>query len=212
MNSSLFGQIALIIVAIILIVSFIQPTMASIGEIQDELFEVNDAISKIELFNDELQSKLLTIESIPQSDIDALDTFLPTEVDVLGVMADIAFIADSAGVTIETLSNDQAEENSSTNSSDVKNNLHNSVAFALTITGGYQSFKDFLTLTEYNDYPLHVTSIEIGRVNSDSSANGEGEDISNTTSNQTYSLTITVPMFDAEAVTRDETSNSELTM
>jgi len=205
MNSSLLGQVALIIVAIILIVSFIQPTLTEVGDTQDSLFEVNDAISKVEFFNTEMRDRLATIDAIPLADMDALDTFLPTDVDVLGVMSDIDDIAELASINVRELSSGSAGGSGS--SGGAGEGTKSAETFNVTLVGSYTAFKNFLVLTEYNHYPLSVRSIEIGAVQSaaDSETEVGASQTSDPASNQTFSLTIEVPMFTPnEPVPEDE--------
>ena len=78
MRQTAITQIALVGISIVIIVTFIRPTFASIRTLQDEIYQYADATAKANEFNTLLQQLLARERSFSSDDKKALEMFLPT--------------------------------------------------------------------------------------------------------------------------------------
>ncbi len=172
MNYSTLTQIIFLIIAIAIVPTFIRPTLLDIKSLQDDILVYGEAKNKALDFNQKLQSVIAQEQSFQRSDLRALETYLPTTVDTLAVMADIEVIARSNNLTLTTLA---SEEVDAANEDVVFEEVYyeegmempvipatDSSDFEVTVTGEYADFKAMLRDLEQNKYPLEVVALQIG--------------------------------------------------
>lgn len=93
-------QVALIVISLVIIFLVAQPKFESIKASQAEASKYDQAISKVEQYNQALQSLISQAEQIPNSDMDRLLTYLPDSIDDLRVARDINLIVSNNGGVI----------------------------------------------------------------------------------------------------------------
>jgi hypothetical protein len=166
MGYKLFAQLALIVAALVLLFAFVQPALGTIKVKQDELFEYNDAIEKVKQFNARLQELISIRDSFSGDDIQALEKFVPTQIDQLKVMSEIAGIFSSrnvpitlftAGELVNPASDILLEHGILENGESYSNVTYQD--FEVTFTGTYDQLREILMLTEASDSLLEVMEL-----------------------------------------------------
>ncbi len=161
-------QIALIVLALVLIFMYIRPTFANIGVVQDELYRYQEAVDNAEEFNHRLAELVLVENSFSDSDMEALALFLPDKLDAAQIMRDLEVIAELYNVEInkmiagtpETFNPNIAFENRG----EVSVNSLVSQDFSIDVTGPNIVIKKTLALIEANAYPLEVVEMSVVNV------------------------------------------------
>lgn len=209
MNYSSISQVALLIIAIAMVFTYIKPTFVEIKTMQDELFEYTDAKNKADEFNVTLESLLAELASFNPSDVKALETYVPASIDSVAVMADIEQIAKKNNMAVSSLKADAVEEGNPDvvlDGAAVGGGGTFSQDIDVTVSGSYEDVKDMLKDFEKNKYILEVVKFSFGAISDtatavvSSSATPKG---SYTFTLRTYGLTHTV-MTDEGAVTSNE--------
>lgn len=163
MGYKVITQAVLFIISLVIIFTYIQPTFLSIKDTQDEAFQYADAAAKASEFNKQLASLVATSNKFRQSDIDALDDYLPASIDDMSVMADVTYMTEDAGMTLTSLTSETAVEPKKKavfagEEKRVKDYEHRD--YTLVAEGKYTDFKKMLQIFERNKYPLEITNIE----------------------------------------------------
>lgn len=206
MNYSFVAQIALLVIAIAMFVTYTQPTFAEIRQLQDELFQYTDVTTKASDFNQKLRELISREASFRSSDLAAMDTYLPTSLDTVAVMADIAAIARRSGVTLGSLSaGDDTAGNSQVvvEGTDATANLTSSHDFSVTVDGNYENLKQFLDNLEKNKYPLEVVDFQIGSV---ATAASSAKTPAKPTADNAFELTLRTYTLDVGVLNSDSAS------
>lgn len=166
MNFSSLTQIGLVIIAVAIIVTYINPAFADIKETQDTVYAYQDTLNKASEFNQKLNALMAQYQSFRPSDLDALDTYLPDAIDELQVMADLKAIADMSGITVTSLKAEDTEEAPQNVAYDDPAMQQapqlTSRDFSIILSGPYRSLKQFLATIERNHYPLEVIALDFG--------------------------------------------------
>jgi hypothetical protein len=164
----LFTQIALLIIGVGIVITYIQPTFSEISATQDQIATYAEERSKVQEFNDTLSNRLDLIDSVFSSDLDRLRTYMPDSVDTIAVMRDIEDIAEDAGVVIGgitdggPLDRDRAGQEIYADTAATQ-----SVAgpyaynFTASVRGSYGQIKDMLDRLGRNHYPLEVRALDM---------------------------------------------------
>jgi len=166
-------QILLIMVSGIIIMTVIKPEFDTMLINQDELAEYNDAVSKADVYNSDLEAKIASAKAFPRSDLIALDRFIPSEIDKIAVARDIRTIAESNGMIVGDISAADSEAVNVADSVEARQALADSESVAMEVRssvisqlfelqaiGSYQNLKDLLRDFERNAYPLRAKKIE----------------------------------------------------
>ncbi len=158
--NSFIPQIVMLVLAGGILFSYVEPTFAKIGLIQDAIGEYQVERQKVSDVNQKLSDLVAQVNNISTEDQRALLTYMPDTVDHVAVSRDIFKMAEDSevylvsvlydGVVLSTLA-DQAENKEVPI-------LH---SFNLSISGDYDQIKSFLSLLEQNDYPLEVHNLKI---------------------------------------------------
>lgn len=168
------SAMAIIVAALLLGFFYIQPTFEAIGEIQDEIFVYKDSADKATEVNSQLNQLLGEIDSLRQSDVLALETYLPTAVGRLQVMYDVETLAQRSGLTIAEIFTLETEDVGGLQAEDIANldidpeeqaallslQQVEHVDTQVTVRGSYTNLKRFLDSLAANQYPLEVVSLE----------------------------------------------------
>lgn len=166
MGYKLIAQLTLIVAALVLIFVYIQPALGEMKSRQDELFQLNETIAKATDFNVRLRELISIRDSFSSSDIRALEKFVPTEIDQLKTMSEIAGIFSSRNITVHSLLahevvdpfGDISFESGVVTDSGVYTDLSYQ-DFEVAFTGTYLDLRDVLMLTEASDSLLEVVEL-----------------------------------------------------
>lgn len=170
MRYTLITQIVLIIIAFVIIFTFIKPMFADIKESQNELFEYREAVSKASQFNGRLQELIAIRNSFSQTDVALLENFVPSEVDTLKIMKDIESIFALNGIEVASLtaSDEVAPIGDASLESDViVSDLGIDIYyrdFELKFKGSYADLKNVLMFSEANSSLLEVVELRFDTV------------------------------------------------
>lgn len=170
------ASIITILAAILLIALYIRPTLADVSDLQDEIFVYKDNADKISEINNRLNQLASDMGSLRQSDMLALETYLPDQVDSLQVMYDIESLAKLSNLEVVAIASVTAEESEALAeelsfeadtdlaSSSIRLNENTTAHdFNLTVAGDYNNLKTFLGRLANNHYPLDIVSLEFTR-------------------------------------------------
>lgn len=160
-------QIGLVIVSLTIIFTYIRPTLAEIQVKQDEIAVYEDAVTKASEYNLLLNEKLSEEASISPADRNALEAFLPTELDLVQVIADVNTIATNQGLRVLSIGSN-AEQEAAANVSFTDPGMMAALNLSLStaelsvkVRGSYSSLKSFLAALESNQYLLELASLSV---------------------------------------------------
>lgn len=159
----LFTQIAMLILAVAIIITYVQPTFVRIGSVQDDIGVYEEQRSKVAAVNGQLAALVARMESVSNDDKRRLLTYLPDSVDEVAVQRDLVAIMAEAGVIYKSVSYMGKIEDLST-ASDEKVILPAASSFELAMDGTYGQIKNFLRLLEQNQYPLEIRNLDINQL------------------------------------------------
>lgn len=162
----LFTQIAMVILAVAIIVTYVKPAFTEIGAVQDniEVYQAErDKVISVNAKLADLQSRLM---SISNEDKRKLLTYMPDSVDVIAVPRDLTIISNEAGVLYKNSTflgsdekvKDQSDDAAAGEVSPAKYD------FSLAVEGTYSQIKKLFVLMEQNNYPLEVQSVTIKEI------------------------------------------------
>ena len=197
MSRKFIIQLVLILLVVIAFVSYIKPKFDELRQIEDSIVQYKEAVQNASQFTsllDELKNRAAAISA---GELQALEKFLPSEVDVVEVEQDIEAIALLSGLIpvsivvadiedTKTIENDDEEYEMS--ASETLSRSLESRRFTATLVGEYADFKTFLENLEVNAYPMRITSLEAIR--------GDAENAVVETTGLIFKLTVEVKSFD----------------
>lgn len=158
----LFTQIGMVIISIAIIITYVQPTFAEIGESQDQISVYQQERERVAAVNQMLASYVSRLDSVASTDQQRLITYMPDEVDVVAVQRDLLFITQQAGVLYQDSDVTESRPASrSTSRSATTDELSDQQKFSLSIEGTYDQVKEFFRLLEQNNYPLEPFGVQI---------------------------------------------------
>lgn len=158
-------QIVLIVISIVIIMTYIKPTLAEVRVIQDETEQYKVAVEKSSQFLSLLQQLRGTAESFSVSEMRALEQYVPNDIDAVAVLRDIEIVVENNNMQLGTLSFEEpivplAEPIVNVQGGEAEASLGTTVQlFNLSVTGTYDQFKNLLRDFERNAYPLEVNRL-----------------------------------------------------
>ncbi len=168
MSRSFTVQILLILVAVMILVFFIKPTVEEIRSIQDKHVVYEQETVRIQGVNDVLNSHIATIEAVSLTDTQALERYIPTQLDEVSVLRDLQTILDMQGVVTDTLAYvGPVDLATSDETGEVVAGVVPAGDFSIDITVSYPQLKDLLAAFEINAYPLEVMELAIDPIEAD---------------------------------------------
>lgn len=155
----------MIVVACLITVMYIKPTVSSVSDFQDLTNQYQIETTNVSRVNEDLKGKISTIETIRTEDLNALSRYLPDEVDEVVVLKDLSLILQSAAISKYTLKYTGSSQQSAENLSDTVDmsgqNKLDEYTFALSFQSDYNQLKSLLSLLETNDYLLQVSNLKV---------------------------------------------------
>lgn len=166
MKSNALVQIMVIVVAVIIVAVFVRPMFSEIGLLQDEIFEYQDAVAKANEFNTRLEELIAVENSFSFRDVNALETFLPVEIDSVRVLSDLGTIASSTSMAVDSFDVDElytpSEQTVFAASDEAEQETLAHQDFNISVFGSYTQAKEFMRALERNAYPLEMVEFSIG--------------------------------------------------
>ncbi len=89
MGSKITVQIALIVVSVVIIATYINPQFQTLKDTQDETTQYQEAVDNAESFLAELDRLQNQAADLSAAQLNALDEYLPNEIDPVTIMRDI---------------------------------------------------------------------------------------------------------------------------
>ncbi len=158
-GNSLILQVIIASISIGIVMTYIQPTIATIRTQQDDIAKVREEADRVTNVNRRLAALYEQVNEIPQRDKAALYTYLPDAVDDVRVLKDLNTMAEEAEVLVSELSYggiEQVNSSAEEGSAGVRPEPH---LFNLTFQSSYEQFKQMLLRIERNNYPLVVREL-----------------------------------------------------
>ncbi len=170
MPTGLFSQIALIVLSVGIIFTYITPTLDEVKKTQDTIGVYQTEQAKVSDVTAKLDQVASRLNSISTDDQRRLLTYMPDTVDTVAVPRDIKAIADKSGLILDQIKYVGAEEpiaNSGFVDTSVipttpqDQNAAEAHTFAVDFEASYEQVKQFLGDLEKNAYPLEVHDLVI---------------------------------------------------
>jgi len=160
--SGVLFQFVAIGIAIAIVMFFVRPTFNETGVIQNDIQQYATARAQVSETNQILSSRVSELNAVSIPDRRSLATYMPTQLDEIAVLRDLENIVDVAGVVFTALEfSGEWTDDSQEARLGQQELLPIGYSFDLQITGSYNRIKDFMSLLEQNNYPLHVYSLDI---------------------------------------------------
>ena len=165
--NGLFTQIALVILSVGIVVTYIKPAFEGVAEVQDQITAFQTEREKIDQVNLQLKTLTASAESVSLDDKERLLTYMPNSVDTIAVPRDLTFIAQEAGVILKDVSYggvpNEAVDEEAVSAFELSANPSPHM-LSLTVQGNYSQIKNLFAVLEQNNYPLEVHNLEIQKV------------------------------------------------
>lgn len=156
-NLSLFSHVAMIALSIGIGFTVIEPLFNDIGEMQDTISVYQTELQSVSQVNSQLSSMTSVLNSVAPDDQRRLLTYMPDEVDTVGVLRDLSIISNEAGVVyLSIVSSGQSSDDDSAEESASGLIQPNKYLFNLRVEGTYGQIKNLFTLFEQNNYPIEM--------------------------------------------------------
>lgn len=158
----LVSQIAAIGLATAIVLLFVRPTFAEIGDLQDEVQEYTSERQRVTETNQVLASRVAELESVSVNDRTRLVTYMPPLLDEVAILRDIEIIVQNAGVNHSVIQYNGARIDDSEDAR-ASESLEAPAGeeFTVTVDGSYSRLKDFFSMLEQNEYPLQVYTLDV---------------------------------------------------
>lgn len=165
----LFTQIALIIVSVVILMTYVTPVFENISTLQDNILVYQQERQKVVSVNSQLASLLSRLETVSIDDKNRLYTYLPNQIDPINVSRDLVLITLQSGVFFTNVAYSgefTPAKTTTSNSTAVTDDEPVAVghAFELSVEGTYDQLKRLLVLMETNNYPLEVHQMRINQL------------------------------------------------
>lgn len=169
MGNKLFTQVILLVTSVIIIVTYVRPAFTEIAVVQDDITRFDNTVSRAAELNTALRDLIATEQSISNSEIVKLSTYLPTELDEVTIMRDINNIFTISEVDITSMNAAAGEaiqissniSQGSRRAASVEGGDPSVVYrdFAVQFMGTYEQLKSVLENVESNAYPLEIVDL-----------------------------------------------------
>lgn len=157
----LFSQITIIVVAVLIVITYIKPELERTKSLQDKISVYKDEQKKVADVNTKLENLKADMDNVSESDKIRLLKYMPNTVDTIAVPRDITFITESTGVILKDVKSDGDTQAAVGEAVDVMSALPLTHSFSVDIEGSYEQIKQTLEAFEKNEYPLEVYDLKI---------------------------------------------------
>lgn len=157
----LFSQIALIILSVMIIVTFVKPKLEEVKTTEDSIAIYQEEQMKVETVNKKLSDLKNEITAISDTDRRNLLTYMPNRVDTIAVPRDIETIAKGEGALLKSVRDAGEVKEAVGEVSSVSPNMPLAHDFDFSIEGSYEQLKNIFSAFEQNAYPLEVHELHI---------------------------------------------------
>lgn len=99
--NSFFTQIFMAAIALGVIFTYVQPTFAKIGTLQEAILQYQEESSKVTQVTGGLNTLVNKVNDIPASDLKALLTYIPDSIDHVAISRDILSMSEISGAYLE---------------------------------------------------------------------------------------------------------------
>jgi hypothetical protein len=156
----------MVILAVAILLLYIQPTIESIRATQDDIAIYQNELDRVTEVNDILRTHTNTINTLPLSDVQALERYIPSTIDEIAVMRDLQLLVNEIGITLTALEYGgpaaAAEADGSAVTETESNNEELvSTTFSLGVETSYAGLKALLRALEVNNYQFTVAGADI---------------------------------------------------
>jgi hypothetical protein len=152
--NSLITQLVMLVLAIGIVITYVQPTFVNIGLTQSAIEQYKTESLKVDEVNLKLQSLISRVNNMSERDKKSLSTFMPDEIDHVVVSRDIYTMSLQSGAYLESVNYEGIKAEATL--VEASSRLPIKHAFNANISGTYDQVKNFLGLLEKNNYPLEV--------------------------------------------------------
>jgi hypothetical protein len=160
----LFSHIALILLSLLIIFTYVKPSLLTTKTIQDKITLYQQQRLKVATVNDKLAKLKSTVDAVNEDDKHRLLTYMPNTVDTIGVPRDIMFITNEVGVLVKDIKYAGAQKpiigESTFAPLEGSPEIH---IFNLEVQGSYGQIKQLLSYFEQNAYPLEVHELKMSK-------------------------------------------------
>ena len=159
----LFSQIAVSLLSVLVIFTYIKPALLETKSIQDKITLYEEQQQKVSTVNNKLTTLKSTIDGIDEADKHRLLTYMPNSVDTIAVPRDLSFMVEKAGLILEDVKYTGTQKlpvAGETAGASSDNDPRISI-FTLSVAGSYGQVKQLLSFLEQNEYPLEVHDLRI---------------------------------------------------
>lgn len=168
MNKLLYPILA-IIAAVGLYFFYIGPAWSDIQALQSQKTQFEGALSDAEEIKSTLDRLNTTRDSIPQSDLKRLQTFLPPKIDVTHTIQNLNNILTRDGVRVHGITPGTVE-------TDKQNSHLGTINFSFEIAATYEQFKQVLADIEKSLQLADVVSLDISPAGSKDNTSSDPEE------------------------------------
>lgn len=158
----LLGPLVIIILCVGLYYVYLQPTYASILEIQQQKANYEDILQKAKELADHRDAMLSAYNSIPPEDIDRLKKVIPEKVDSVALAANINSMASRYGMAISKvkLLDPQLQSREGITQQSATEPYRTTIV-VFTVKGQYEQFIQFLRELESNINLVDVYKLNV---------------------------------------------------
>lgn len=155
--------IILVIIAIVLFVTYINPTYGRIKEIRVEADQFDEALSRSQELIAVRDALLARYNAFPAEDLERLKKLLPDHVDNVRAILDIDNIAARYGMSLQDISiGESGLDEGADGSLGTDPNEPGSITMSFSVDASYRSFVQFLADLENSLRLLDVTQVSFG--------------------------------------------------
>ena len=161
-----YTQIATIILAGAIIITYVKPAFESIGLMQDDIEVYQIERDKVVAVNSRLAELVSDVDSVTKDEKNRLSVYLPDTIDEIAVQRDIWSIVQLSEVFFSALSYEGASETTQSDPDTVSAEGQSVILpqpheFSLSVEGTYGQVKNLLSLLEQNEYPFELRNVSI---------------------------------------------------
>lgn len=163
-TNSPFVQLFMVILAGAILVLYIRPSIAEIRTTQDQIEVYNYELARVTDVNKLVAEHASTINTLPLSSLQALEKYIPIQIDEIAIMRDLQLVVESVGATLvmlEYASGDAAQDDNVDIETAATNDKPKATKFRLGVNTSYDNLKQLLSTIELNNYQLTIDSADV---------------------------------------------------